>query len=47
MDGQIASENKNMTDLAGFNKEMQGSTYKILRNKKKINIQCSIFEGKD
>ena len=34
-------------ELEDFQKEMEGSTYKILNSDKKINIQCSVFEGKN
>ena len=36
-----------MKHLEDFKKEMEGSTYKIMSTNKKINIQCSVFEGKN
>ena len=34
-------------ELDDLSKEMQGATFKIIKNQKKINIQCSVFEGKN
>ena len=34
-----------MIELEDYIDDMEGSTYKIIKNKKKINIRCSVFEG--
>ena len=46
-ENQEAERNIVLKNLEDFKKEMEGSTYKIMSNNKKINIQCSVFEGKN
>ncbi len=43
---QESSKTKIMKDLEDFQKEMEGSTYKMVDNERKLNIQCSVFSGK-
>jgi len=40
---QESQSSKFNSNLKDFEKEMEGSTYKIQNNGKKLNIQCSVF----
>ena len=36
-----------MKNLDDYKKEMEGLTYKIQNSDKKLNIQCTVYEGKN